>query len=47
MNQTVAYFNNDRDRYIDKKTVETVSKELSRIITKQIKQGTKVVKKAN
>lgn len=47
MNSTVAYFNNDRDRYIDKKTVETVSKELSQIITKQIRQGTRESKKAN
>lgn len=47
MNKAVAYFNNDRDRYIDKKTVETVSRELSQIITKQIEQGSRQGKKAN
>lgn len=46
MSQAVAYFNNDRDRYVDKKTVETVSKELSHIITKQIREGMRESKKA-
>lgn len=41
MNAPVAYFNNDRDRYIDKETVKTVSRELSKLITKQIKEETR------
>lgn len=36
MDDTDIFFPNNSDRYIDRKTVETVSRELTRIIIRQI-----------
>ena len=47
MKTSVAYFNDDSDRSVDKKTVETASKELSRILTKQIREAVREGQKAN
>lgn len=47
MDASLTYFHDGLNQYVDHKTVETMSREISKIITEQIKQNIRVEPKSH
>ena len=47
MDTSLAYFHDGLNQYVDHKTVETMSRKISKIITEQIKQNIRVETKSH